>query len=127
LPLGSGYGKRDPAGRLSPSAEHRGDGQSVPASFIDVDDRCRTSMRGVYAIGDVTGEPMLAHRASAQGEMVAEIIAGKRRAWDRACIPAICFTDPEVVVAGLTPETAKAANIEIVTDAFPFRANGRAR
>ncbi len=94
--------------------------------FIDVDDRCRTSMRGVYAIGDVTGEPMLAHRASAQGEMVAEIVAGKRRAWDRTCIPAICFTDPEVVVAGLTPESAKAANIEIITDAFPFRANGRA-
>ena len=82
--------------------------------FIDVDDQCRTSMRGVYAIGDVTGEPMLAHRASAQGEMVAEIVAGKRRAWDRACIPAVCFTDPEVVVAGLTPETANAANIEIV-------------
>jgi dihydrolipoamide dehydrogenase len=94
--------------------------------FIAIDDRCRTSMRGVYAIGDVTGEPMLAHRASAQGEMVAEIVAGKRRAWDRACIPAICFTDPEIVVVGLTPETAKAANIEIVTDAFPFRANGRA-
>jgi dihydrolipoamide dehydrogenase len=94
--------------------------------FIDVDDRCRTSMRGVYAIGDVTGEPMLAHRASAQGEMVAEIVAGKRRAWDRACIPAICFTDPEVVTAGLTPEAARAAGIDIVTDAFPFRANGRA-
>jgi dihydrolipoamide dehydrogenase len=94
--------------------------------FIAIDERCRTSMRGVYAIGDVTGEPMLAHRASAQGEMVAEIVAGKRRAWDRACIPAICFTDPEIVVAGLTPETAKAANIDIVTDAFPFRANGRA-
>jgi dihydrolipoamide dehydrogenase len=92
--------------------------------FIDVDDRCRTSMRGVYAIGDVTGEPMLAHRAS--GEMVAELVAGRRRAWDRVCIPAICFTDPEVVVAGLTPETARAANIEIITDAFPFRANGRA-
>ncbi len=98
----------------------------MDGQFIDVDDRCRTSMRGIYAIGDVTGEPMLAHRASAQGEMVAEIVAGKRRAWDRACIPAICFTDPEVVVAGLTPETAKAANIAIVTDAFPFRANGRA-
>jgi dihydrolipoamide dehydrogenase len=94
--------------------------------FIDVDDRCRTSMRGVYAIGDVTGEPMLAHRASAQGEMVAEIVAGKRRAWDRVCIPAVCFTDPEVVVAGLTPETAKVADIDIVTDTFPFRANGRA-
>jgi dihydrolipoyl dehydrogenase len=94
--------------------------------FIAVDDRCRTSMRGVYAIGDVTGEPMLAHRASAQGEMVAEIVAGRRRAWDRVCIPAVCFTDPEIVVAGLTPEAAKAANIEIVTNVFPFRANGRA-
>jgi dihydrolipoamide dehydrogenase len=98
----------------------------MDGSFIDVDDRCRTSMRGVYAIGDVTGEPMLAHRASTQGEMVAEIVAGKRRAWDRACVPAICFTDPEVVIAGVTPEAAKAANIDIITDAFPFRANGRA-
>ncbi len=94
--------------------------------FIAVDGRCRTSMRGVYAIGDVTGEPMLAHRASAQGEMVAEIIAGKRRAWDPVCIPAICFTDPEIVFAGLTPDTAKAAAIEIVVETFPFRANGRA-
>jgi dihydrolipoamide dehydrogenase len=98
----------------------------MDGSFIAVDDQCRTSMRGVYAIGDVTGEPMLAHRASAQGEMVADIVAGKRRAWDRVCIPAVCFTDPEVVVAGLTPDTAKAANIDIVTDAFPFSANGRA-
>lgn len=94
--------------------------------FIKIDDRCRSSMRGVYAIGDVTGEPMLAHRASAQGEMVAEIVAGKRRAWDRTCIPAICFTDPEIVVAGLTPEAAKAVGIEIVAGSFPFRANGRA-
>jgi dihydrolipoamide dehydrogenase len=94
--------------------------------FINIDDRCRTSMRGVFAVGDVTGEPMLAHRAFAQGEMVAEIIAGKRRAWDRTCIPAICFTDPEIVVAGLTPEIARATGIDIVTDAFPFRANGRA-
>jgi dihydrolipoamide dehydrogenase len=94
--------------------------------FIRVDDRCRTSMRGVYAIGDVTGEPMLAHRASAQGEMVAEIIAGRKRAWDKVCIPAICFTDPEIVVAGLTPEEAKASGVETTTESFPFRANGRA-
>ena len=76
--------------------------------FIRIDDRCRTSMRGIYAIGDVTGEPMLAHRAMAQGEMVAEIIAGRKRAWDRICIPAICFTDPEIVTAGLSPDEAKA-------------------
>ena len=94
--------------------------------FIQIDDHCRTSMRGVYAIGDVTGEPMLAHRAIAQGEMVAELVAGKRRAWDKICIPAICFTDPEIVTAGLSPEEAKATGLEIKTDSFPFRANGRA-
>ena len=83
-------------------------------------------MRGIYAIGDVTGEPMLAHRASAQGEMVAEIVAGRKRSWDKVCIPAVCFTDPEIVAAGLTPETATAAGIEFKTGLFPFRANGRA-
>jgi dihydrolipoamide dehydrogenase len=94
--------------------------------FVRIDDRCRTSMRGVYAIGDVTGEPMLAHRAMAQGEMVAEIVAGKKRAWDRVSIPAICFTDPELITAGLSPGEARSRGFEIRTDIFPFRANGRA-
>jgi dihydrolipoamide dehydrogenase len=94
--------------------------------FIRIDDRCRTSMRGVYAVGDVTGEPMLAHRATAQGEMVAGIVAGEKRAWDRVCIPAVCFTDPEIVTVGLSPEEAKAAGIEIKTGLVPFQANGRA-
>ena len=98
----------------------------MDGSFIRIDDRCRTSMRDVYAIGDVTGEPMLAHRAMAQGEMVAEIVAGERRVWDKVCIPAICFTDPEIVTVGLSPEGAKAAGIEIKTGQFPFQANGRA-
>src|ERR1700730_8871983 len=69
---------------------------------------------------------MLAHRATAQGEMVAEIIAGEKRSWDRVCIPAVCFTDPEIVSAGLSPEEARAAGIEIQTGHFPFQANGRA-
>ncbi len=94
--------------------------------FIRIDDQCRTSMRGIYAIGDVTGEPMLAHRATAQGEMVAEIVAGKQRAWDKLCIPAVCFTDPEIVTAGLSPDAARAAGIEFKTGLFPFQANGRA-
>jgi dihydrolipoamide dehydrogenase len=94
--------------------------------FIKIDDQCRTSMRGVYAVGDVTGEPMLAHRAMAQGEMVAEIVAGHRRSWDNRCIPAICFTDPEIVSAGLSPEDAKAAGQEVKIGTFPFAANGRA-
>ncbi|QEE43181.1 dihydrolipoyl dehydrogenase (plasmid) [Rhizobium sp. WL3] len=94
--------------------------------FLQVDDRCHTSMRGVYAIGDVTGEPMLAHRAMAQGEMVAEIIAGRKRAWDKRCIPAICFTDPEIVSAGLLPDEARGHGFEVKIGQFPFTANGRA-
>jgi dihydrolipoamide dehydrogenase len=94
--------------------------------FIRIDDKCRTSMRGVYAIGDVTGEPMLAHRATAQGEMVAGIVAGENRSWDKVCIPAVCFTDPEIVTAGLSPDEAKAAGIAFKTGLFPFQASGRA-
>lgn len=96
------------------------------AKFIRIDDQCRTSMRGIFAIGDVTGEPMLAHRAMAQGEMVAEIVAGHKRSWDKRSIPAICFTDPELVTAGLSPEEAKALGGEIKIGLFPFAANGRA-
>ncbi|TGU88034.1 dihydrolipoyl dehydrogenase [Mesorhizobium sp. M00.F.Ca.ET.151.01.1.1] len=93
--------------------------------FIRTDDQCRTSMRGVFAIGDVTGEPMLAHRAMAQGEMVAEIVAGHKRSWDKRSIPAVCFTDPELVTAGLSPEEAKGQG-EVKIGMFPFAANGRA-
>ncbi|MDR6755597.1 dihydrolipoamide dehydrogenase [Mycoplana sp. BE70] len=94
--------------------------------FIRIDERCRTSMRGVYAIGDVTGEPMLAHRAMAQGEMVAEIVAGRKRVWDKRAIPAVCFTDPEIVTAGLSPDEARAQGYEVRVGLFPFSANGRA-
>lgn len=98
----------------------------VAGRFIRIDDKCATSMRGVYAIGDVTGEPMLAHRAMAQGEMVAEIVAGHKRSWDKRCIPAICFTDPEIVSCGLSPEEAKKISPEVKMGQFPFSANGRA-
>ncbi|MEZ5815649.1 MAG: dihydrolipoyl dehydrogenase [Hyphomicrobiaceae bacterium] len=94
--------------------------------FIRIDERCRTSMRGVYAVGDITGEPMLAHRAIAQGEMVAELLAGRSREWDKVAIPAICFTDPEIVSVGISPDDAKARGIEVTVADFPFRANGRA-
>jgi len=94
--------------------------------FIRIDDRCRTSMRGIYAIGDVTGEPMLAHRAMAQGEMVAEIIAGHQRIWDKRAMPAVCFTDPEIVSVGMSPGEARAGQHEFITGHFPFTANGRA-
>jgi dihydrolipoamide dehydrogenase len=93
---------------------------------IEIDDQCRTSMRNVWAIGDVTGEPMLEHRAVAQGEMVAEIIAGQRRAFDKVTIPAVCFTDPEIVSAGLSPDEARAAGQQVKVGTFPFVANARA-
>ncbi|NMM05260.1 dihydrolipoyl dehydrogenase [Polaromonas sp.] len=93
---------------------------------VQIDDQCRTSMRNVWAIGDVTGEPMLAHRAMAQGEMVAETIAGKRRHFSPVAMPAVCFTDPEIVVVGQTPQDATAAGLDCVSAMFPFSANGRA-
>ena len=92
--------------------------------FIGINEACETSMRGVYAIGDVTGDPMLAHRATAQGEMVAEIIAGNKQVWDKECIPEVCFTDPEIVSVGVQPSEI---NIEDFTvSKFPFYANGKA-
>src|SRR6185436_16808363 len=95
-------------------------------SFIRISDKCETSMRGIFAIGDVTGEPMLAHRAMAQGEMVAENISGGNRVWDKRCVPAVCFTDPEIVTAGLSPEGARGTIADVRVSTFPFTANGRA-
>ena len=93
---------------------------------VAVDDRCQTSMRNVWAIGDLTGEPMLAHRAMAQGEMVAELIAGKARRFEPTAIAAVCFTDPELVVVGQTPEQAQQQGLDCIVSQFPFAANGRA-
>ena len=93
---------------------------------LKIDDQCRTSMRNVWAIGDLSGEPMLAHRAMAQGEMVAEVIAGKRRHFAPAAIAAVCFTDPEIVTAGLSPREAEKAGLDCIHANFPFAANGRA-
>jgi dihydrolipoamide dehydrogenase len=111
----------------------RVDGYGLESLLLDmngravrIDNQCRTSMRNVWAIGDLTGEPMLAHRAMAQGEMVAEIIAGKRRHFAPGAIPAVCFTDPEVVVVGFTPQEAEQQGLDCVTASFPFAANGRA-
>lgn len=87
---------------------------------IDINEHCATSMRGVFAIGDVTGDPMLAHRAMAQGVIVAEHIAGLASVWDKRAMPAVCFTDPEIVTVGQMPNADKKTAI------FPFAANGRA-
>jgi dihydrolipoamide dehydrogenase len=94
--------------------------------FVKIDDQCRTSVRNVWAIGDLVGEPMLAHKASAQGEMVAEIIAGRRRTFDPAAIPAVCFTEPEIVSVGLSAREAADKGVEAIAGQFPFAASGRA-
>ncbi len=94
--------------------------------FVKVDDQCRTAMRNVWAIGDLVGEPMLAHKAMAQGAMVAEIIAGQHRHFDPATVAAIVFSEPEIVVAGLLPQEAAAAGIDAAVSQFPFSASGRA-
>src|SRR5258707_10607894 len=83
-------------------------------------------MGGVWATGDLVGEPMLAHKALAQGAMVAEIIAGQHRHFDPALVAAIVFTEPEIVVAGMLPDEAAASGVEITTATFPFAASGRA-
>ncbi len=98
----------------------------MDGTFIKVDDQCRTAMRGVWAIGDVVGEPMLAHKGTRQGEMVAEILAGHRRRFDPVAIAAICFTEPEIIGVGLDPKQAEAAGEEVVIGKFPFAALGKA-
>ena len=94
--------------------------------FIRIDRQCRTNIPGVFAIGDVSGEPMLAHKASSQGEMVAEIISGLTREFDKVAIPAIVFTEPEIVSVGLMPHEAEDRGEEIIVGKFPLAANGRA-
>jgi dihydrolipoamide dehydrogenase len=103
--------------------EHLGLTMSGP--FLAVDERCQTSMHNVWAIGDVTGEPMLAHRAMKQGEVVVEAIAGMNSVFDPATIPAIVFTDPEIVSAGLGPDEAAAQGLDVIVGRFPLQANGR--
>jgi dihydrolipoamide dehydrogenase len=94
--------------------------------YIVADDQCRTSVANVYAIGDVIGGMMLAHKATKEGEVVAEIIAGHKAAVDVRCIPAVVFTDPEIASTGLTEEEAKEKGHTVKVGKFPFAALGRA-
>jgi len=95
--------------------------------FVPVDHRRMTNVPGVYAIGDVSGQPMLAHKGSHEGLVAAAAIAGdKGAAFDPACIPAVIFTDPEIASVGLSVEEAKKAGFDPVDGRFPFGASGRA-
>jgi len=101
-------------------------GAKVEKGFIAIDAQCRTSVPHVYAIGDVAGQPMLAHKASKEGVVAAEVIAGKKSARDWTSVPAVIFTDPEIASVGMTEEQAKAAGYDPVSAKFPFAALGRA-
>jgi len=94
--------------------------------FVRTDEKCRTNVAGIFAIGDVSGGPMLAHKASKEGEVCAEVIAGKAAAKDWVTVPGIVFTDPEIAAVGLTEEQAKQQGIDVKTGRFPFSALGRA-
>jgi dihydrolipoamide dehydrogenase len=94
--------------------------------FIKVNARLQTSVPGIYAIGDVIGGPLLAHKAYREAKIVAEIIAGEPALTDNIVMPAAIYTDPEIAWAGLSEKEAKAKGLEITTGTFPFRASGRA-
>ncbi|AXR79674.1 Pyruvate/2-oxoglutarate dehydrogenase complex, dihydrolipoamide dehydrogenase (E3) component [Natrarchaeobaculum sulfurireducens] len=94
--------------------------------FIKTDSRARTNVDHVFAVGDVAGEPMLAHKGSAEGQVAAEVIAGEPAALDHQAIPAVVFTDPEIATVGMTEREAEDAGFETAVGQFPFRASGRA-
>ncbi len=94
--------------------------------FLPTDDQCRTELDGVFAIGDVAGEPMLAHKASYEGEVAAEVIAGEPAGLDAQAVPAVVYTDPEVATVGLTEAEAEDAGYEPLVGRFALGASGRA-
>jgi dihydrolipoamide dehydrogenase len=93
--------------------------------LIDVDKQMRTNVAHIFAIGDIVGAPMLAHKASHQGKVAAEVAAGHKAAFDARSIPSVAYTDPEIAWAGLTETDAKARGIEYGKGTFPWAASGR--
>lgn len=94
--------------------------------LLKVDKQCRTSVPNIYAIGDIVSGLQLAHKASYEGKVAAEAIAGEKSIVDYLAIPAVCFTDPELATVGYNEEQAKSAGIEVKVAKFPFAVNGRA-
>lgn len=93
--------------------------------FIAVDNQQRTGVAHIFAIGDVVGQPMLAHKAVHEGKVAAEVAAGHKRAFDAQVIPSVAYTDPEVAWVGLTETEAKARGIKVAKGVFPWAASGR--
>jgi dihydrolipoamide dehydrogenase len=94
--------------------------------FVATDSQARTNVAGIYAVGDVSGAPMLAHKAMKEGEVCAEVIAGHPAGKDWVTVPAVVFTDPEIASVGLSEEQAKASGTKVKSGKFPFAALGRA-
>jgi dihydrolipoamide dehydrogenase len=94
--------------------------------FISVDKQMRTNVPHIFAIGDLVGQPMLAHKAVHEGHVAAEVIAGKKHFFDPRCIPSVAYTEPEVAWVGYTEKEAKAEGINYETASFPWAASGRA-
>jgi dihydrolipoamide dehydrogenase len=91
-----------------------------------VDEQLRTNVSHIFGIGDIVGEPMLAHKATHEGKLAAEIIAGHKAAFDARTIPSVAYTDPEVAWMGLTETEAKKQGIDYERASFPWAASGRA-
>jgi dihydrolipoamide dehydrogenase len=101
-------------------------GVKIEKGFVTVDRRMRTNVPGIYAIGDLAGQPMLAHKASKEAEVAAEVIAGRKSEMDARTIPAVIFTDPEIASAGATADDAEKRGRKVKIGKFPFAALGRA-
>ena len=113
-PRGKGIGLEE----LGVTVDQRG--------FVPANERCETNVPGIYSIGDVSGMPMLAHKATKEGEVCAEVIAGKAAAKDWVTVPGIIFTDPEIATVGITEGVAKEKGISVKVGKFPFSVSGRA-
>jgi dihydrolipoamide dehydrogenase len=94
--------------------------------FLAVDKQMRTKVPNIYAIGDIAGQPMLAHKGSKEGLVAAAVIAGQKEEYDARCVPAVIFTSPEMASVGLTEDQCKEKNLQYKTGSFPFAASGRA-
>jgi dihydrolipoamide dehydrogenase len=94
--------------------------------FIPVDNQMRTNVAHIFAIGDIVGQPMLAHKATHEGHVAAEVAAGQKSYFDARVIPSVAYTDPEIAWVGVTEEEAKAKGIKVSKGLFPWAASGRA-
>jgi dihydrolipoamide dehydrogenase len=94
--------------------------------FINVDKQLRTNVSNIFAIGDLIGQPMLAHKAAHEGHVAAEVVAGMKHYFDPKCIPSVAYTEPEMAWVGLTEKEAKEQGIKYETSSFPWAASGRA-